>query len=233
MAKYSFRKSEKSKKSKRGHFAALCLCMAALGAVSWYALDFAVNLPAETGGDTATTSSKPLYVFDTTSGTPGPVSSAPQSSVKPPESSAPDEMPTGAEATFFVMPVAGSVIKEYSPDAPVYSETFLDFRVHSGVDISAKVDSPISSAGHGVVQSVGADEMLGNYVAIDHGNGIVAYYFGLAQHIMVREGQTVEASQPIGTVGTVPAECLDAPHIHLYVEKDGKPVPPMETLGLK
>ena len=240
MARYSYSRNSKGNKAKKTHFAALTFCMVALGAVSWYALDFAGNLPADNGGASSDlTSSSQGMLFDTVSGPLGPVT--PESEPEEPEdqtesgeteSKPPEELQAATEATFFVMPVVGEVIKPHSPAEPVYSETFLDFRIHKGVDISAAVDAPVSAAGHGIVRAVRSDELLGNVVEIDHGNGIVCFYYGLAEHIMVEEGQTVEASQPIGTIGTVPTECVDAPHLHLEVTKDGELCSPMDILGL-
>ena len=240
MARYSYSRQGGGKKTKKkGHFAALCLCMAVLGAVSWFALDMVGGIPKDDGETSSlNSSSNGGYVFETVSGPAGPAESKPEEKPKEPEKEPEpeeepeEELPAGAEATFFVLPVAGNIQKEYSPESPVYSETFQDFRTHSGVDISAGVSAPISSAGSGIIRAVRYDELLGNIVEIDHGNGIVCFYCGLADHIFVEEGQAVEASQPIGTIGTVPTECIDAPHLHLEVLKDGEPSSPMDVLGL-
>ena len=248
MARYSYSRQGGGKKNKKkGHFAALCLCMALLGAVSWFALDITGAVPKDNSETVSqNSSSQGGYIFETVSGLPGPSQESPslEPSIPevendtpsqpeaPPQDPPEEELPAGAQATFFVMPVAGNVIKEYSPESPIYSETFQDFRVHSGVDISAAVSAPISSAGNGIVRAVRKDELLGNVVEIDHGNGIICFYSGLAEHILVEEGQTVEASQPIGTIGTVPTECIDAPHLHLEVLKNGEPASPMDVLGL-
>lgn len=234
MARYSYKRNNSGRKAKKVHFAALCACMVALGAVSWFALDMVGNVPAGQG-DTSSkhSSSKPNYIFNTVSDAPGPVSSESEKEPEKPPEKEEQEMPTVGEATFFVMPVAGSVIKDYSPTEPLFSETFLDFRVHKGVDISAKSADVVGAAGHGVVKTVGYSDQLGHYVEIDHGNGIVCFYAGLGEHIMVAQGQALEASQPIGTIGTVPCECVDAPHLHLEVVLNGKQASPMEVLGLK
>jgi len=46
------------------------------------------------------------------------------------------------------------------------------------------------------------------------------------------EGDTVKVGEIIGTVGTVPAECMDKEHLHLEVFKNGESVEPLEALGL-
>ena len=238
MASYGYDR-RKTKKTKKIHFAALCLCMAALGATSWFALQKTGAIPQKPKEEPQTSSKpavEPDYIFDTVVGEPGPQETPDEDLTleNPQQPEIPDkDITAGTEATFFIMPVAGNVKKEYSPHAPVYSETFRDFRVHSGVDIETTVNAAVVASGHGTVRSVRADSVLGNVVEIDHGNGIVCYYCGLTDHILVKEGQEIEASQPIGSVGTVPGECVDAPHLHLEVIKDGKSADPMDILGLK
>ena len=244
MANYGYNRRSKAKKTKKIHFAALCLCMAALGATSWVALKNSGAIP-QTPTEKPQSSEpekEPDYVFDTVVGKPGPQEPSKDDNLtlekdenKPnPKPDIPaEDITAGTEATFFVMPVAGNLKKGYSPHAPLYSETYCDFRTHSGADIETEVNAAVLASGHGTVRAVRYDSVLGNVVEIDHGNGIVCFYCGLTDHILVTEGQSIEASQPIGTVGTVPGECAEAPHLHLEAFKDGKPTDPMNLLGLK
>ncbi len=236
MARYTYRRNERPKKNKGTGFAILCICMVALGAASWYALG-GVATPPDTGGVNSNVTSAPQYFLENTSSEPTPPESSeptePSTTPAEDDPETPEELPAGTEATFFVMPVAGNMLKPYSAEEPIYSETYLDFRVHKGVDIAAKLDTPVMAAGHGVVKAVRYDDELGNIVEIDHGNGIVGLYCGLSDNIMVKKGQAVEAAQPIGNIGTVPGECLDAPHLHIEVQKDGKTISPLEILGIK
>jgi murein DD-endopeptidase MepM/ murein hydrolase activator NlpD len=56
-------------------------------------------------------------------------------------------------------------------------------------------------------------------VAIDHGQGVVSFYIHLSK-ILVKEGDTVEAGQKIGLIGSTGR--ASGPHLHfsLYVNND-------------
>lgn len=245
MAKYRFKETKKDKKPKHTAFAVLCVCMVAVGAAAWFALDSVDNndpRPNDTANISSTESTGSQgTVFDTVSGETGKVTEGVVSNVPKPDtedtvshtaSTEPEVQETVTEASFFVMPVAGSITKEYSGEELIYSETFTDYRSHKGVDIGAAVGTAVNSAGHGVVKDIYEDEILGTVVEIDHGNGIICYYCGLNSKPLVAEGDAVEPSQPLGAVGTLPGECVEAPHLHLEVKKDGEYVSPLEFLGL-
>ncbi len=79
------------------------------------------------------------------------------------------------------------------------------------------------------VRQIGRDALkgrdCGNGVRIEHGNGWVTQYCHLLRgSIRVRQGDTVTAGQPLGNVGLSGA--TEFPHLHITVEKDGKPVDP-------
>ncbi len=129
-------------------------------------------------------------------------------------------------AVNFIYPVSGNVIKGFSDNDLVFSETFGDMRVHQGTDISAKRGCAVNSCGNGVVVATVNDPILGNYVEIDHGNGIVARYCGLAENFSVKEGNIVSAGTKLGLLDTIPCEKLDEIHLHLEFYKDEIPVDP-------
>ena len=47
------------------------------------------------------------------------------------------------------------------------------YKLHTGVDISAKTGTPIYAANSGTVITAGWNNGYGNYVVIDHGGGTV------------------------------------------------------------
>ena len=65
---------------------------------------------------------------------------------------------------------------------------------------------------------------VGNYVSIDHGNGIVAVYMHLAK-VEVSRGQKVTAQTPLGEAGDIILHPEDpgkmCPHLHLEIRKNG------------
>ncbi len=149
-----------------------------------------------------------------------------------PYESAPAPEPTpeaSPEATNFIMPILGNVAKQFSDSTLVYSETFQDMRLHTGIDIAAKQGDSVKSCGSGTVTAIADDAYLGKYIEIDHGKGITARYCGLDE-VSVSEGDTVTAVTLLGTVGEVSGECKDASHIHLEFLKDEIPVDPLSVI---
>lgn len=138
---------------------------------------------------------------------------------------------TSVVANHFVMPLGGTVKKEFSGTKLVYSETFADWRHHDGVDIAAEKGTQVNSAGKGKVAKVFDDVNFGKTVVINHGNGVLAYYCGL-NSVCVSKDDVVEISQKIGVVGDIPCEVADRAHLHLKVTVDGNLVDPIKELEI-
>jgi murein DD-endopeptidase MepM/ murein hydrolase activator NlpD len=100
-------------------------------------------------------------------------------------------------------------------------------RFHTGVDVAAQEGSPILAAAPGVVRRAGRRGGYGNAVEIDSGGGITTLY-GHARALAVREGDRVEAGQPIAFVGHTGR--ATGSHLHFEVRKDGKPTDPNPAL---
>lgn len=133
-------------------------------------------------------------------------------------------------AKYFVYPVSGNIIKDFSLSELQYSLTYNDMRLHTGIDIGADANTAVNSAGDGTVIFAGKDTRLGYTVKIDHGNGIVAVYAGLTEALKVKKGDTVIAGTNLGAVGTVTEECVDAPHLHFEILENGQPISPSTIL---
>lgn len=134
-------------------------------------------------------------------------------------------------ANFFINPVLGEIIKNFSDTELQYSMTMKDMRLHKGIDIAADEGTPVIAAGEGTVTNVYEDMLLGWVVEIDHGNLITAKYCGLSSKPSAKVGDTVNSSTRIGNVGTVPFESVEQNHLHLEFFLDGNPVPPTEYIG--
>ena len=131
----------------------------------------------------------------------------------------------------YVLPLVGEVIKEFSDELLVYSETMNDYRVHNGIDISAVIGERVKALTDGVVEKVYDDPLMGKTVILDHGNGLKTVYQGLVPAVPdgIEEGAAVHAGDVIGGVGeSALIECAEEPHLHFEVWKDGKPVNPRE-----
>ena len=94
---------------------------------------------------------------------------------------------------------------------------------HHGLDIPARLGSPILAAGKGTVTYAAYAPGYGNLVEIDHGQGVMTRY-GHADRLLVKPGEIVEQSQEIGTVGSTGKST--GPHLHFEVSKGGVSIDP-------
>jgi len=129
-------------------------------------------------------------------------------------------------------PVEGKIIKNFSSTELQYSKTLGDMRLHCGIDIACKKGEKVIACADGKVLTVEKNSQYGNVITIEHGTGITAKYCSL-DDIKVKEGDNVKCGDVIGIVAVVPIECDDESHLHFEVLKNGTPVSPLETFGLK
>lgn len=144
-------------------------------------------------------------------------------------SSAQSTAATVAEPKIFTYPLAKEITKAYSGDNLVYSQTMQDWRVHQGMDLRAKVGDLVKAIAEGKVEDIYEDALLGNVIVISHGT-LEARYCGLGDTALVKQGAVVKAGQEIGSVGTVPLELAEEPHLHLELRRDGKLENPEDIL---
>ncbi len=85
------------------------------------------------------------------------------------------------------------------------------WKAHNGTDYRAKKGTPVVAAGNGKVTHSTYNKYNGNYVFIQHGNGIVTKYLHFSKRA-VKKGQRVKQGQVIGYVGSTGMS--QAPHLH-------------------
>lgn len=147
---------------------------------------------------------------------------------EPVTTSAPD---VSVSAPFFVWPISGEVLNDFSIDELVFNSTTEDWRVHPGIDISAPAGAHIGAIGDGVVEDVYEDEMMGWTVVINHGDGLRSVSCGLMSGVTVDIGDTVRAGETIGGIGgTAELESMLPSHLHLELIGDGAHIDPLEVL---
>ena len=99
---------------------------------------------------------------------------------------------------------------------------------HSGVDFAATRGTSVMATAKGTVVDTKSGSDLqagyGNYIEIDHGNGLITRYAHL-EEVNVRVGQRVSKGFVIGTVGMSGGAV--APHVHYEIIREGKQVDPV------
>ncbi len=105
---------------------------------------------------------------------------------------------------------------------PIYGT----YKFHGGVDIAASYGTAIWAADGGtvIVSSDGWNGGYGNYIVIDHGNGVQTRYAHMSSRA-VSVGTHVSKGQVIGYVGSTGAST--GAHIHFEVWNNGSRVDPM------
>ena len=84
-------------------------------------------------------------------------------------------------------------------------------KAHRGVDYRAPTGTPVYAAGAGKVTEAAYNKYNGNYVFIQHPNGIITKYLHFSKKA-VKKGQRVKQGQTIGYVGSTGLS--EAPHLH-------------------
>jgi murein DD-endopeptidase MepM/ murein hydrolase activator NlpD len=104
---------------------------------------------------------------------------------------------------------------------PVYKT----MRMHTGIDFTAPIGTPVYATGDGVVAG-NADGYsgYGKLIVINHGYGYSTFYAHLSK-INVKPGQRVKRGDVIGLVGT--SGISTGPHLHYEVRKNGEPINPI------
>ncbi|WP_052098215.1 peptidoglycan DD-metalloendopeptidase family protein [Paenibacillus stellifer] len=95
---------------------------------------------------------------------------------------------------------------------------------HGGIDIAAQTGDFVFAAQAGTVITADQTAARGNYIVIDHGDGIQTWYMHLSAE-NVSPGDKVAKGQRIGEVGSTGRST--GPHLHFQVVKQDKLVDPL------
>jgi len=121
---------------------------------------------------------------------------------------------TGAQGQF-IWPTSGRITQRYS-------------WYHRAIDIANKNAPAIVAAAPGrVVATIYSRVGYGNHVIIDHGNGYQTLYAHMSR-IYVKKGQTINAGQAIGQMGSTGRST--GIHLHFEVIKNGVKLNPLTVL---
>jgi murein DD-endopeptidase MepM/ murein hydrolase activator NlpD len=132
----------------------------------------------------------------------------------------------GTQPAKGTMPVAGKITSDFGRRTDPKTGKPKD---HHGIDISAKVGTPVKATGSGTVIKAGWENAkdhkqgYGMRVTIDHGNGNTSTVGHLSE-TSVKKGDKVSADQVIGKSGNTGEST--GPHVHYEERHNGKPHPP-------
>jgi murein DD-endopeptidase MepM/ murein hydrolase activator NlpD len=104
--------------------------------------------------------------------------------------------------------------------------------MHDGIDLVAPAGTPVYATGDGVVVGAEPNGRYGNWIRIEHGQNLATVY----GHLMafapgIEPGERVVRGELIGFVGSTGRST--GAHLHFELQKDGKPVNPINSPELK
>ncbi len=234
--------------SGKGFYAVLAVCLVGAAGAAWAAADRTVgnitqdnnNLISQQGGAstwtfpeiTPTENPQDLIPKASTESLPSPELSS--SDLPSGEFTPPSEEPTNlpvVQTLAYGLPVMGEVIETYSGGELVKNTTLKVWRTHDGIDMRAAKGAEVQAVGDGVVSSVYKDPLWGTVVEIEHSDGVVSVYCGLAPEVSVKAGEKVTLKQPIGLLDIIPAEQEMDSHLHFAMKQDGKYIDPLTIIN--
>ena len=118
-------------------------------------------------------------------------------------------------------PISGTISSRFGSRSSVRSS------IHTGLDIAARLGTPIKAAAGGTVVHAGWKGSLGKLIVVSHGNGVQTYY-AHCNSIGVSAGQKVSQGEVIGKVGSTGNST--GPHLHLEIRVNGVAYNPQNWL---
>ena len=100
------------------------------------------------------------------------------------------------------------------------------YKLHTGIDIGAPTGSNIVATADGTVIQRGSSTAWGNYIAVDHGGGVVTFY-AHASSLVASMGQKVTKGQVIAKVGSTGYST--GPHLHFEIRINGSTINPLDS----
>ena len=102
-------------------------------------------------------------------------------------------------------------------------------QMHRGLDISARISTPVSATADGEVSSITKDAYLGRCVRIDHNPQYSTVYAHLHRYAEgLKKGSVVKRGDIIGYVGA--SGRTTGPHLHYEVWENGRPRNPKKYI---
>jgi len=145
----------------------------------------------------------------------------------PPSRSAPriaHPLPALLRQMQMVTPSAGTITSRFGWRIhPIFGTR----EFHTGLDIAARLGTPVCAARAGIVRFVGWMVGYGRLIVVDHGNGLETSYSHLSA-ALVGLGQRVAMGQVLGRIGNT--GWSTGPHLLFEVRRNGIPLDPLAFL---
>lgn len=241
MSRYEY-KNTKTRREKIGFYTAFSICLIAV-CMAVYSTYTTVTEPKKSSAASVTATSAVAVAQPVTNVTvPVPTLGLNpiNEETEPPETAAATEASTqptteqgradalqtmlAAEISLSMPTKSGHVMSPYSTDS-VYYKTINTWKPHIGADFDGELGDDVFAMLSGEVSSVTEDKMYGKTVNITS-NNVVISYCGLAD-IKVKQGDKVARGDKLASIGAVPIEASDPPHIHVMVKINGATADPL------
>lgn len=110
--------------------------------------------------------------------------------------------------------------------------TLGSYHFHGGIDLAAKIGTPVYAISSGTVIYAGFYSSFGNCIIISYYNGYKSLYGHLSSDFNVRVGESVNSSTIVGSIGPKYLKngrlngMTTGPHLHYSLYKNGKVIDP-------
>lgn len=151
-----------------------------------------------------------------------PQTSAPQSTSKTPHPNPVLKVPQQTQPQKWIKPCIGPITSPYGwRTHPVHGTK----KFHDGIDIGVQLYTPIQAPADGIVIVAKWYNGYGNYIEIDHGNGVHSFY-GHLSSFNVKIGDKITQGKIIGKSGNTGIGT--GAHLHFGVHKNGQRTNPLD-----
>ena len=144
----------------------------------------------------------------------------------------PDDKPAGGDDPVkFVVPLKYTAATEFNS---IYASQTTGFIYrHKAVDFAAAEGTEVCSMAEGTILEISLNETTGNYITVDHGDGLVTLY-RFVEHVQnLKTGDKVKKGDKIATVAAAyGSEAKDGTHLHLEVSLKGVPQNPSDYIEI-
>ena len=138
----------------------------------------------------------------------------------------PEDSFTSPQIYGWPLPGISSVSSKFGPRTPPCPGAT---SFHGGIDIGAASGTPIKAYAGGKVVQNQFDKSAGNFIKIDHGNGVASRYLHMCEKSPLAVGSVVTAGQDIGKVGNTGVGT--GAHLHFEIHINGEKVDPLQYVN--